>query len=323
MAQRAGVSIKTVSRVLNREPHVRDVLRDKVLEAVEALGYRPNQSARRMAGRKSYLVAYLYANPSPAYVTGVQSGAAFCCRELGYHLVVEPVLPDETDMSGVVDRLVSTLAPDVLLVTPPISDDPAFLALMERIGTPLVRIAGVLPGPGKVIPVDDRGGAYRMTRYLIERGHRRIGVVRPHPDHLSALARYQGFVDAMEEAGLPIDPACIAQGYFTFESGREAAEQLLDQVERPTAIFATNDEMALGVLAKAQDMGLSLPQDLSVAGFDDIPATRTCWPRLTTIRQPLAELGRAAVMAAVGRDEGEAQLLDHGLVERESVASLR
>lgn len=322
VAQRAGVSIKTVSRVLNREPHVRDAVQQKVLEAVEALGYRPNQSARRMAGRKSFLVAYLYSNPSPAYTTGVQSGAALCCRELGYHLVVEPVLPEDADLFPVIDRLVSTLAPDLLLVAPPLSDDADFLALMERKGTPLARIAGVVPGPGKIISVDDREAAYRMTRHLIGMGHRRIGVVRPPQDHLSAQARFDGFVDAMEEAGLPVDPHCLAPGRFTFESGKSAAARLLALAERPTAIFATNDEMALGVLAQAHDMGLSLPQDLSVAGFDDIPATRTCWPLLTTIRQPLEELGRLAILEGIGGADMPRPLLDYRLVERDSVARI-
>ncbi len=316
VARHAGVSMKTVSRVLNNEPHVRDNLRERVLAAVEALDYRPNQAARRMAGSRSYLIAFPYNNPSPAYINGIQSGAAIRCRERGCHLVVEPISMDST-IGDVMHRLVYTLAPDAVVVTPPLSDDAGFLEIIGGLNTPIVRIAGGADGFGINVAVDDRKPAYQITRHLIDIGHRRIAMVRPHPDHLSAAARYEGYLQAMEEVGLPIDPAYVAPGYFTFASGKEAGRQLLKLAEPPTAIFAANDEMALGVMAAARELGISLPDDLSIAGFDDIPATRTCWPSLTTIQQPLANLGAAAAEAGISGALPTDIPLDCALIVRE------
>ena len=318
VAKRAGVSLKTVSRVLNDEPHVRDNLRERVLAAVKELDYRPSQAARRMAGSRSYLIAFPYNNPSPAYITGILSGAAIRCRESGYHLVVEPISLDDGLIGDVMRRLVHTLAPDAVFVTPPLSDNAEFLTVVGGLSTPIIRIAGVEEGPGINIVMDERVPAYEMTRHLIEIGHRRIGMIRPHPDHLSAASRYDGYVQAMTEAGLKIEPQYVVQGYFSFNSGQEAGRQLLQLEHPPTAIFATNDDMALGVMAVAHKLGLKPPEDLSIAGFDDIPATRTCWPSMTTIQQPLESLGAAAAEAGITGKLATDISLDYALILRES-----
>lgn len=320
VAARAGVSIKSVSRVLNNEPHVRDSLRERVLEAARELGYRPNQAARRMAGRRSFLIAFLYRNPDPPYVAGVQSGAAQYCREQGYHLVVEPVPYDKAELDEVVLRLVHTLAPDAIFVAPPLSDDEDFLDIVRRVGVRLIRIAGLVEGPGENIAIDDRKPAYEVTRHLIELGHRRIAFIRSPPGHLAASERYDGYCDAMSESGIGVDPALVGDGYFTFASGHETGHKLLTQAERPTAIFAANDEMALGAVAAARELGLALPDDLSVAGFDDIPAASTNWPPLTTVRQPFGDYGAAAACLAIGGKLPDGIDLRNQLVVRSSTA---
>lgn len=300
VAALAGVSIKSVSRVLNNEPHVREALRQRVLAAASTLGYRPNQAARRMAGGRSFIIAFIYASPNPpAYVAGIQSGAAEFCRERGFHLVIEPLPRDEADYAEVLQRLVKTLAPDAAFVTPPLSDNLDLLALCQQSGLPLVRVQGKRDGPGRIIEADEFAPSRDMTRHLIELGHRRIGFIKPPDAHLMARARLDGFLAAMTEAGNPADPTLLVQGNFDFECGRAAAAELLDRSDPPTAIFAANDEMALGTMASARERGILLPDELSIVGFDDIPAAVTCWPPLTTVRQPLSDYGRAAAAMAI------------------------
>lgn len=320
VAALAGVSIKSVSRVLNNEPHVRDNLREQVLKAATELGYRPNQAARRMAGKRSFLIAFLYRNPDPPYVAGVQSGAAQYCREHGYHLVVEPVPLQKAELEDVVLRLVQTLAPDGIFVVPPLAHNENLLDLMERLKVPLIRIDGLQERTGTNIVIDDFEPAREVTRHLIELGHRRIGFIQPHPGHLTAAARYDGYRNALEEAGLKLDPALVVEGQFTFDSGYQAARILLMQPSRPTAIFAANDEMALGAVAAARELGITLPDDLSVAGFDDIPAASTNWPSLTTVHQPFGSYGAAAAAMAIEGKLPEDIDLRNPLVIRSSTA---
>ncbi|ADG09871.1 LacI family DNA-binding transcriptional regulator [Caulobacter segnis] len=324
VARESGVSIKTVSRVLNREPNVKADTRDRVQAAVAALNYRPNISARSLAGAKAYLIGVFFDNPSPGYVTDVQLGAIARCRQEGYHLIVEPI--DSTgDVEEQVAPMLATLRMDGVILTPPLSDHPVVLAALEREGVPYVRIA---PGDdierAPWVSMDDREAAYDMTNHLIGLGHRDIGFIIGHPDHGASARRHQGFVDAMRDANLPVRQDRVEQGWFSFRSGFEAAERLLGGSDRPTAIFASNDDMALGVMAVANRMRLDVPAQLSIAGFDDTPGARITWPQLTTVRQPIAAMAGAAadmLMSGVEHEEGEpppSRLLDFELVVRES-----
>ena len=275
----ARVSIKTVSRVVNHAPNVSEELRARVQAAIDQLGYRPNQSARRLAGGRSFMIAFLYNNPAPGYVSRIQMGAAWRCRDLGYHLVVEPISPDGEERFEVLDRLVAALRPDGVLLVPPLSDDEALLARLAEMQLPCARLGG-----GVMI-------------HLIGLGHRRIGIITPPPSHHAALRRVDGFRDGLAAADIAIDEALFLPGRFDFASGIEAGEALLALPEPPTAVFATNDEMALGMLTLAHRLGLRVPEDLSVAGFDDTSASLTSWPPLTTVRQPLEDMGRAVIDA--------------------------
>lgn len=297
VAALAKVSIKTVSRVVNDAPNVSAELRERVQAAVRELGYRPNQSARRLAGGRSFMIAYLYSNPAPGYISGIQSGAAARCRELGYHLVVEPISPGGEERFDVLDRLVAALRPDGVLLVPPLSDDAAMLARLAELRLPCARIAGSVVGAGFNIHTPERAAGRMVADHLIAHGHRRIGIITPPAKHRSALRRVEGFRDGLAAAAVPIDESLFIGGGFTFTSGIAAGEALLALPEPPSAIFATNDDMALGVLTLAHRIGLRVPEDLSVVGFDDTPASLTSWPPLTTVRQPLEEMGRLVIDA--------------------------
>lgn len=317
VATLAGVSIKTVSRVVNNAPNVSNDLRDRVAAAIRKLEYRPNQSARRLAGGRSFLIAFLYNNPAPGYSGGIQAGAANRCRELGYHLVVEPISLAGSDRFEVLDRLVAALRPDGVFLVPPLSDDPQILRRLAELKLPCARIAGSVMSESFNIPTPERSAGRMVADHLIGLGHRRIGVICPPLSHRAAQRRVDGFRDGLAAAGIVIDEQLFVEGGFDFASGISEGERLLGLSDPPTAIFATNDDMALGVLTLAHRRGLRLPEQLSVVGFDDTPGSMTTWPPLTTVRQPLDDMGRAVVDALV---EGlaDAPSFIFELVKRES-----
>lgn len=305
VATKAEVSFKTVSRVLNGEPHVRKEVRDRVLAAAAALDYRPNNAARGLTGGRSRLIGFLYDNPNYSYVTQGEAGALLRCREAGYHLVVEPI-DSQADVARQIEQIISSLRLDGVILTPPISDAPAALATLDRLGVAHVRIApSAAREAAPCVFIDDEAAAYALTRHLIELGHKAIGFVQGHPDHGASRQRQAGFERAMAQAGLAIPAQLIAQGYFTFESGMAAGEALLSQRERPTAVFAANDKMALGVLAAARRLGLSAPADLALAGFDDNRVSRLSSPQLTTAHQPVDVMCAAAADMLVALAGGE------------------
>jgi LacI family transcriptional regulator len=299
VAALAQVSIKTVSRVVNKAPNVSAPLRERVENAIAELGYRPNQSARRLAGGRSFMIAYLYSNPAPAYTSGIQYGAAERCRDLGYHLVVEPISPGAEERFDVLERLVAALRPDGVMLVPPLADDEALLARLDELGLPCARIAGSIGQTTFTIETPEREAGRMVADHLIALSHRRIGIITPPSSHRAALQRVEGFREGLTAAGLPIEPSLSVEGRFDFASGIEAGESLLSRADPPSAIFATNDDMALGVLTLAHRIGLRVPEDLSVVGFDDTPASRTSWPPLTTVRQPLKDMGRSIIDALV------------------------
>ena len=317
VAALAQVSIKTVSRVVNKASNVSPELLGRVQAAIEQLGYRPNQSARRLAGGRSFMIAYLYSNPAPGYTSSIQSGAAARCRDLGYHLVVEPISPGGEESFEVLDRLVAALRPDGVLLVPPLSDDEALLARIAKLGLPCARIAGSVVAGGFTIHTPERAAGRMVADHLLKLGHRRIGVITPPASHRAALRRVEGFRDGLAAANIAIDPDYFVTGGFDFTSGIVAGEALLALPAAPSAIFATNDDMALGVLTLAHRVSLRVPEDLSVVGFDDTPASATSWPPLTTVRQPLEDMGRS-VIDALANGPIEAPEFLFTLIERGS-----
>jgi len=327
VAKQAGVSIKTVSRVLNKEATVHPDTRALVLEVVSQLNYRPQLSARSLAGAKSFLIGLLYYEPSASFVAGVQRGATQRCREADYHLVVESLQSGGADLKSQIDHMLAALRPDGMILTPPICDNPDVLATLRATNTPCVLLSPAGEGHGMArVLMDDVRASEELTNLMISLGHTRIAFIRGAAEQSASDRRQAGFERAMRAHKLAIDPALVCQGRFTFESGVEAAHHLLSRSVPPTAVFASNDDMALGVLAAAQRLGIAVPHDVAIVGFDDSRAATLVWPELTTVRQPLAEMAMAAVdmLLAGAAKPGEVapvRVLPHEVVVRGSTAA--
>jgi LacI family transcriptional regulator len=324
VAAAAGVSIKTVSRVLNDEPGVRSETRGRVREAIATLRYRPSLPARSLAGKRSNLLGLVYANPSANYVFDVQNGAMARCRDAHLRLFIQSCNDLGDDTVEEILAMIDQTHVDGLVVTPPLSSDQALIDALEKRRLPFVRLApdDVSHG-GPCVMMDDEAAARQMTEHLIGLGHRRIGFVAGHPEHPSSRLRQKGYRAALDAAGLSFDQP-VEQGYNDTASGCEAGRGLLAGADRPTAIFASNDDMAAGVVQAAHELGLDVPRDLSVAGFDDSQIASIVWPALTTIRQPAYEMAFAAAGLLIdvvrGRAAPPVTELAYTLVERGSTA---
>jgi LacI family transcriptional regulator len=327
VAELAGVSIKTVSRVSNNEPNVRGPVRQRVLDAIQTLGYHPMQSARGLAARHSRLLGLVYDNPSPSYLIRVQHAARQCCEEYGMRLLLHPCDHTSPTLAEELVRLSSHLRLEGLVLVPPVSHDNA---VIEALVAARVEIALLAPARAPrgicAVQIDDEHAAEVLTGHLVELGHRHIGFVRGHPDHEATRARLAGHRRAMRRAGLPLPDTLVVDGDFSFESGRRAGALLLDRHARLTAIVASNDDMAAGVIAAAHDRSLAVPAALAVCGFDDTPLASMTWPPLTTMHEPIIELAEAATRMLIRRIRGEraapvAPDLHCRLIVRESSAA--
>jgi len=338
VAARAGVSIKTVSRVMNKEPNVRPAMRDRVLQAAGELGYSPNLSARSLAGSRSFVIAVFVdaaltidhwrSERGADYLSRIQLGATLECREAGYHLLIELIDHEGPQVRQEVAALLAALKPDGVILTPPSSDNAVVLELLDKAGTPYVRVGPErAEGLGPRVHMDDVAAAREMTEHLIALGHTRISFIVGEPRYGASQARREGYLEAMKVHGLPVAEGWVRQGDFTFQSGMAEAKALLTLPDRPSAIFASNDDMALGCIAAIAEAGLMTPGDISVAGFDDSPSARFSRPQLTTVRQPVAEMSSVAAKLLiaqaktnepVGRPEDI--LLSFELIHRASTA---
>ena len=327
VAKAAGVSMKTVSRVLNHEPNVASKTREKVMAVAKELHYSPSLAARGLASSKSYLIALLYDDPSPSYIANIQKGAIQACRERGYHLVAEPLnienmVPAEGgNLSAEIERTLQRLPVDGAILTPPLCDDGNVVRALQHLNIPYAPVApSASHGNVAIVQMDDVKAAKEMTQYLISLGHKKIAFIKGHPRHSASPRRFEGFREAMRKAEIDIKPEYIRTGDFHFRSGIAAANELLKLSNPPTAIFASNDDMAAGVLSAANRMGVAVPGSLSVGGFDDTPVARIVWPQMTTVRQPIEALGFAAAKLLITKDMPAdiVQTLEHDLIVRGS-----
>jgi LacI family transcriptional regulator len=295
VAKAAGVAIKTVSRVLNNEPNVRDETRAQVLAAVKKLNYHPSLSARSLASRRSYLVGLVYDNPSANYTIEVQRGALARCREAKFLLLLHEVAGRPEEVEQDILTFANQTHLDGLIVAPPLSESADLIGALDAQGLPFVRIApNEFKHRSPYVDIDDEGAAREMTEYLIGLGHRAIGFIIGRSGHFASGERLRGYKAALKNHKIPYVPEYVRQGDFLFDSGLEMTRQLLALPKRPTAIFAGNDDMAAGALMAAHEMGVTVPAQLSVAGFDDAAIARTVWPPLTTICQPTYQLAYRA-----------------------------
>lgn len=311
VAAAAGVSPKTVSRVINSEPNVRAQTQERVRAAIEKLNFRPDPSARSLAASRSYLIGVVYDNPSDSYLMEIISGVLDTCQAQHYQTLLCPLRFDRSDLLREVDSLIAQSRPGGLVLTPPLTDNDLLLAHLRALGVPFACISPKHP-EGCGVTFDERQAAREMVRHLVDLGHRRIAHIRGHVAHGASSWRVDGYRDALQDAGIEFDPALVVQGEFSFDSGMQAARMLLDLDVPPTAIFAANDDMAAGVVRVALERGLSIPAELSVCGFDDIPIAHQIFPALTTVRQPAREMGAsaAAELLKCMRDPAQALMRD-------------
>ncbi|MFN3814601.1 LacI family DNA-binding transcriptional regulator [Brevundimonas sp.] len=326
VARHAGVSPMTVSRVMNAAPGVKDATREKVQKAVDALGYAPNAAARSLARQGGGRIGLLYSNPSAGYLSEFLVGALDGAQKTGALLLIEKCDPNPDSERAAVGRLIAGGASGVIL-PPPHGESYAALSELKDGDVAVVAVAaGRFRSDASAVRIDDFAAAAEMTRHLLELGHRRIGFIKGAPNQTASAERLLGFETEMRAAD-PAATALIEAGEFTYRSGLEAAERLLSARRPPTAIFASNDDMAAGVLTAAHRKGLDVPGELTVVGFDDTSIATAVWPELTTVRQPVAEMAEAAVrilsedIRGRGQARGDApvdRLVLHTLVVRDS-----
>ncbi len=314
VASAAGTSTKTVSRVLNNEPNVRDSMRERVMSAVTALKYRPLASARSLATNRSFMISLLYDNRSPSYIMEVQAGVLEACEAQHYSMMVQPLVSAAPDFVERVEDILSRHRPDGLILTPPITDHPQLLDSLRKSGIPFASISPRHPKGCIGVILREREAAGAMVDHLVSLGHRRIAHILGDPKHGAGVWRLAGYRDGLKRAGLKENPVYMVQGRFSFESGVAAARKLLALRRRPTAIFAADDDMATGAIWAAAQAGVSIPGELSVCGFDDTTIAVQVWPPLTTIHQPVREMGRHATEELLRRvsDKGDATMVEVG-----------
>ncbi len=294
VAREARCSPMTVSRVINGEGNVKPNTRDQVKAAIRKLNYAPNRAARSLAGGVQLRIGLLFDNPSSSYLAEFLMGALEEATRRDVHLEVQSC-DNAPDNALLVDKMHKGGITGFIL-PPPLCDDSRVLDLIVSKGCFAIAV-----GPGKAsgahgaVMIDEYQAAYDMTRHIINLGHRQIGFIIGNPEQVASGQRLAGYRAALEEAGLPINESLIAQGQFTYRSGMIAAEKLLSGDAVPTAIFASNDDMAAATVAVAHRYKLDVPSDITVCGFDDTDLASSIWPELTTIRQPIREMTAKAV----------------------------
>jgi len=318
----AGVSIKTVSRVINGEPHVSAKTRKKVLQSVQRLDFKVNAAARSLRAKIAKTLVLLLDNPSQSYSEAVRINAVLACQPFGFQLAIVQK-PDFADFR---QKLHDGELVGVVL-TPPLSNDLSLLSALGEASIPFVRVGAERNSrAGDKIGIDDRKAACEMTRYLLELGHRRIGFIAGDSAYDVSRRRLNGHLDALGVSEIARDDSLIVEGDFSYASGLACAEILLKLEVRPTAIFASNDDMAAGCLASAYKHGVRVPDALTVVGFDDAPFSRIIYPALTTVYQSIQQMMEEAVaVLAARRSDPLAPLRDavisHSIVIRESSAA--
>ena len=334
VAALAGVSIKTVSRVLNNEPHVQHAVRERVQAAVTELGYVPSKSARSLRGSRSYSINMMCHSSRSNYVNTIQFGAVIACQQRGYQLTISLIDTVEeksaTDFRAELKTLMARSSPDGVILVAPFADDPVVLQVFDDLAIPVARIGPSLGPEGRVrVGINEREAAFEVTTHLLELGHTRIGFVRGLENQTVTEERFQGYKAALLEKGFKPDAKHVRKGRFDFRSGVRAAEKLLALEPAVTAIFASNDDMAAGVMMLANRQGVKVPEDLSIVGFDDSEIAENMWPTLTTVRQPLQQLGEVAALKLI-ETLGQSvppvippTILPHKMIVRQSTAKVR
>jgi LacI family transcriptional regulator len=328
VASLAGVSTMTVSRVLNRQGKVSENTCELVEAAIAELNYTPSSAARSRVGINAIRIGLLCNNPS-GYLSELLLGSLEQACRIDAHLVVERCRIGDHE-ADIARHLVES-GVDGVILPPPLCDSHAVLDVLLAAGMPVAVVGSAAPSDNVLaVMIDDFRASFTMTSHLLGLGHERIGFIGGDPHQTVSERRFAGYCAALESEGIAFDDRLIADGLFTYRSGLDATEILLDVPGPPSAIFACNDDMAAAAVAVAHRRGLDVPADLTVCGFDDTPIATTIWPALTTILQPTAEMARVAVelLDATIRgvplgEGGRHRLMDFALVRRQSDSAPR
>jgi LacI family transcriptional regulator len=315
VAADAGVSLQTVSRVINKEPNVRPEMMERVQASIAKLGYVPSIAAQRMGGSRSYLILALNdrertiadwrKREGSDWIDQMLLGGMLTCAEHGYRMIFELVDTHSDHIERELSAAIAALQPDGVILTPPHSHNPLITGLLERAGIAFARIGSLKEGDGFRLTMGDELAARDATMHLVRLGHRRIGFIAGPDDYELSGWRVEGWRWAMEAVGLASDEL-LARGDFSYASGTTAAAALLDLAGPVTAIVASNDQMALASVAEVRRRGLDVPGDVSVVSFDDTPVIRFHHPPLTAVAQPIAEVTARAVALLIADRDGEA-----------------
>lgn len=290
VAKLAGVSMKTVSRVINKEPSVRKKTYDVVMEAVNELNYQPNLAARNLAGTSSFTVGLVYDNPNAYYVIDMQNGVLSRCKDEGYELVIHPCSYTDDNMEDDFKTMIKRSRLAGLVLTPPLSEQSSITNMLDELNIHYVRVLSGRPtdeDQDTCIYVNDYKAAYEITTHLLTLGHKNIGFICGDKEHKSTSERLEGYKAALEDHNSQANSDFIYDGKYSFESGVEGAKALLADNNKLaiTAILGGNDEMAAGALFASRLMGIQIPEQLSITGFENSPFSRQTWPKLTTAHQ--------------------------------------
>ncbi len=337
VAADAGVSLQTVSRVINKEPNVRPAMRERVQASIERLGYVPSIAAQRMSGSRSYLIMALNdrertiadweKREGTDWVDQMLLGGMLTCAQHGYRMIVELIDTHSDHIEREVLAAIAALQPDGVILTPPHSQNRRLIALLEDHHISVARIGSLDGGPGIRLTMDDERASRIACEHLIALSHERIGFIGGSSEYELSQWRVDGWRSAMQAAGLAVD-GLLAPGDFSFEAGKQGAAALLDARQPATAIIASNDQSALATLELARERGLSIPGDLSLISFDDTPVIRFGDPALTAVVQPIAAVTARAVECII-EDCRSSDRLDRttivpaSLIERGSTGPLR
>ncbi|MGK2235922.1 MAG: LacI family transcriptional regulator [Pseudomonadota bacterium] len=329
VASHAGVSKKTVSRVLNNEPNVSAATREKVLAVFKELDYTPNPIARGLAQNRSFIIGCLYDNPSKSYITRVQTGALEACKENNYNLLIHPCEFRGEALINNIEQLLQTSRLDGIVLTPPFGDFAELASFLKSKKIPYARVASALLQDDSIsVRSNDEQGAFEITEHLINLGHKSIAFIKGHPDHSATQQRFKGYRRSLASHGIEFDERLVEEGNFSYHSGVDSARSILDLSPRPTAVFASNDYMAAAVLKLATQRQLKVPDDISIAGFDNAPIARHIWPGLTTIAQPVEEMTKQAVTQLIShiaqpQEQPYQVTLESRLITRESTSAIK
>ncbi len=325
IAQMAGVSKKTVSRVINQAPYVNERTRARIEAIIAEHGYEPDPQARGLAFRRSFLVGLIHDNPNSQYMENLQLGILDALVGRGYELVIRPCDRRSPSFLDDMRTFVGRLRLAGVVLAPSVSEDESLIKLLSAAECPYVRVAcAPLDKPAHLVLSHDARGAAAAARRLAQLGHRRIAYISGPPLFRSSHERRAGFTEGLAEYGLELAPELTVPGAYTYESGLARGRDLLLRTDRPTAIFAGNDEMASGVYSAAHELGIRIPEELSIIGFDDAPIASRIWPAMTSVRLPVRDMGRMAAekLFVAPQDSSEAPSAEFTptLIERQSTA---